>query len=132
MALAAQASAGIAGADFMKTGFLAMRLGLVAFILPYLFVYNPVLLMEGSISNIITAFFTAALGITGFASALNGYLFTMMHMWKRIVLFFGALLLIIPGWQTDVIGFTIMLMISCTQYYSVKKRKENSSIHVQV
>lgn len=125
VALAAQASAGIAGADFMKTGFLAMRLGLVAFILPYLFVYNPVLLMEGSVFNILTAFLTAAVGITGFASALNGYLFTFMKMWKRVVLLLGAILLIIPGWQTDMIGLFTLLLIGFTQYHSAQRVKEN-------
>ncbi|SHJ95050.1 TRAP transporter permease [Desulforamulus aeronauticus] len=123
VALAAQASAGIAEADFMKTGLQAMRLGLVAFILPYLFVYDPVLLLNGKPLEVIQAVLTATVGVMAFAAALQGYILKELTIWQRVILFAGSVCMIIPELMTDVIGVGLVLMILALQIKAV--RSEN-------
>lgn len=98
------AGAAIANADPMKTGWMAWKLALAGFVLPYVFVYNPSLLMIGSVPEVVLAFFSATIGIVCLSAGIMGYLLRATTLFERIVLFAAALLLIKPGWITDVIG----------------------------
>lgn len=104
---AAYAAASIAGAPMMKTGFQAMRLGIVLMIVPFLFVYNPVLLMIGDPLEIVQATITAMIGVTLLAGAMEGYLLKPANWVQRAMMGIGGLLLIIPGWETDLAGFAL-------------------------
>ena len=72
-ALAAYAGAGIAGSDPVRTGFLAFRLGIPGFILPYMFVYNPALILKGPLGEVALATVSAAIGAVALGAALQGY-----------------------------------------------------------
>jgi len=122
VALAAYAAAGIANTDPMKTGFTACKIGLVAFIVPYMFVLSPVLLMEGSITHIIWAFTTASLGTAILACASIGWLFTHLSKPIRLVLFISSLLLIHTDFITDIIA---AVMIFPTILLQLHKAKNN-------
>lgn len=115
VALAAYAGAGIAGADPIKTGYTAWRLALSGFILPFMFVANPVLLMKGDFHSIILAFISAGLGIYALSAALQGYFLKPTALWERIALFSTAILLIKPGLQTDMIGCAIFFILFVLQ-----------------
>ncbi len=112
VALAAYAAAGVARCNPTKTGIFAFKLSLSGFILPFMFVYNPVLLMQGNWLEIIQSLITALLGIYSLSSALEGFVFKWnANKAERLVLLASALLLIVPGTLTDVIGLTVLVGI---------------------
>lgn len=108
VALAAYAAAGISGASPMKTGFIAFRLGMVAFLLPYMFIYGPAIMMMGNIQEILLAIISGIIGILALAGGLQGYLFRPLSVGLRIILFIAAVLLIKPGLTTDLIGYGLV------------------------
>lgn len=109
VALASYAAAGIARCNPNKTGFYAFKLALSGFILPFMFVFNPVLLMQGSAGEIILAFLTALTGIYCLAASLEQYVFRFgMTKIESVILFIIAILLIIPGIITDVAGIVVL------------------------
>ena len=112
VALAAYAAAGVARCNPTKTGIFAFKLSLSGFILPFMFVYNPVLLMQGNWLEIIQSLITALLGIYSLSSALEGFVFKWnANKAERFVLLASALLLIVPGTLTDVIGLAVLVGI---------------------
>ena len=117
VAVAAYAGAGLAGSDPMQTGYAAWRLGLSAFILPFMFVYGPSLLLKGSFSMIILTIITSTLGIYALSAAIQNYMLGNLGFIKRMVLFIGAFLLIFPGLKTDLMGFFLVLVICLFQKY---------------
>lgn len=111
VALSAYAAASIANTDPFKTGFSAVRLGLVAFIVPFMFLYSDVLLLKGSVINIIVAFGSALVGVYALGSALQGWLFNKINLLERSIMLLIAFLTIIPDWKTDLIGLTLMISL---------------------
>lgn len=112
VALASYAAAGVAKCNPTKTGFIAFKLSLSGFILPFMFVYNPVLLMQGSAFEIIQSLASALLGIYSLSCALEKFAFKWnISQAERVILFASALLLIVPGTITDLVGFAILAMI---------------------
>ena len=108
IAMAAYAGAAIAGANFTEVGFLAMRLAIPAFIVPYIFVYSNELLMIGIIPHIILAVVTALIGCAGLASGLEGWLITNMSLFERGLIIVGALFLLSYGIKFDIIGIALI------------------------
>jgi TRAP transporter 4TM/12TM fusion protein len=121
VALAAITAAGVAGANPMKTGFAAWKLCLAAFIIPFMFVYGPSMLMQGSVPEIIWTFITALLGITGLAAAVEGWLFRHTRLLERLMLFSSAFVLILPGFLSDAIGFGLFMLVVVMQKASLPR-----------
>lgn len=121
IALAAFAGAGIAGASPFAVGFMAMRLALIAYIVPYFFVFQPVLILQGTFLNIVFAFFTAILGCIALGSALMGQMFGPLSYLSRFLLLAGGLTLIKPGIYTDLFGMTVFGLILGIQFIKRKK-----------
>ncbi len=125
VALAAYAGAGIAGANSMKTGFQAFKLAIGAFIIPYIFVINPHLIMIDSIAGTtvnwlpITAALptiaTALIGTVCLAGTVESYLFGNLRIWQRIILLLAAFALLDPKLLTDAIGLAALAFIFVTQ-----------------
>jgi TRAP transporter 4TM/12TM fusion protein len=112
VALAAYAAAGIARCSPIKTGFYAFKLSLSGFILPFMFIYNPVLLMQGNAFEILQSVITAILGLYCLSAALEKFIFKWtISSFERIILFVSAVFLIIPGTITDLIGFVVLAVI---------------------
>lgn len=112
VALAAYAAAGLAKCNPTKTGFVAFRLSLSGFILPFMFVYNPVLLMEGSALEIIQALASALIGIYCLSCAMEKYVFKWnVSLAEAAVLLAAAILLIVPGLVTDLVGLAVLCVI---------------------
>jgi TRAP transporter 4TM/12TM fusion protein len=108
-ALAAYAGAGIAGSEPMRTGFLAFRLAIPGFILPYMFVHAPALIMQGDWPDILLATVTATAGVVLLTAALGGHLLVACTPLERGLFFVAALALIKPGWVTDILGLALAL-----------------------
>ncbi|MBQ9837499.1 MAG: TRAP transporter large permease subunit, partial [Oscillospiraceae bacterium] len=132
VALAAYAGSAIAKSDPMKTGITATKLAIAAFIVPYIFAYNPEMLfvdMSGAvvpnigamIFDVIVIGITALLGLFSVATALNGYLYCKVPAVLRLVLIAGGLCMMIPGLLTDVIGLVVLVAVVVYQYTHAKK-----------
>ncbi len=109
------AGAAIAEAHPMRTGFVSCKLGLVAFIIPFMFVYQPALLLIGTTTEVTIACITSIVGVVGLASGLQGYLITDAKIWERPLLFFGGLMMIYPGTSSDIIGLALILAVTVLQ-----------------
>ncbi len=104
VALAAYAGAAISGSDPMKTSVESFKIGLAAFVVPFMFFSSPALLMQGEWVDIIHVFFTACLGIFLLAAAVQGWFFGPLSVWLRGLLLVAALAMIAGGWLSDAIG----------------------------
>jgi TRAP transporter 4TM/12TM fusion protein len=116
VALAAYAGAAIAGANVNKTGFTAMKVAIAGFIVPYMFVYSPSLLMIGKAQDILLEAGTAVIGVVALSAGGIGFMNRRLLLWERLLLIVSALTLIKGGWQTDVIGFALLALVIFTQY----------------
>ena len=121
VALAAYAGAAISGGNALKTGVNASKLAIAAFIIPYIFVLSPVLLMiDATPLNLIASLITAIFGMVALSSSLIGYLVTDMKFFERVILFFAGLLMIIPETMTDLIGFAVLIICIFLQKQRIK------------
>jgi TRAP transporter 4TM/12TM fusion protein len=120
VAVAAFATAGIAGADPNQVGFKAMRLGVVAFLVPFIFVYQPALLLRGSLVEVGIAALTAVAGVISLAAGLEGWLFARATWWERSLLVAGGLLMIVPGLSTDLAGLLLIGFVAIGQWRNRK------------
>ena len=117
VALAAYAGAGLAGCDPNKTGY-------KAFLMPYLFVYNPVLLMEGGVLDILWSLVTALIGAYLLASGFEGFFFRWSLKWfERPLMILGAVMLIVPGMVTDLVGIAIIVVEFVTEFMFKRSEK---------
>ncbi len=98
--IATYAAASIARADFWKSGWTGMRLGIVAYIVPFVFVFHPALLFKGAIGEIVTAIVTASIGVIFLATGVAGYLFRELGYIKRALLILAGASLIPPASTT--------------------------------
>jgi TRAP transporter 4TM/12TM fusion protein len=109
VALAVFAAAGLAKADMWQSGWEAVRIAAPTYIVPFMFVYEPSLLLIGDWTTSVVAFVSACLGVMCFAAALQGYLAGRdAKLWERAVLLASAFLLIKPGYITDAIGLALL------------------------
>jgi TRAP-type uncharacterized transport system fused permease subunit len=122
-ASAAYAGAAIAGADPWRTGFTATRLGVAAYIVPFMFCYGPALLLMDTPQAIIWAFLTALLGTFTLAAAVQGWLLIRASIVERIALGVSALMLIKTGLISDLIGFSLLGAVFLIQRYKVKQER---------
>ena len=122
VALAAYAGAGISGGNALKTGVHASKLAIAAFIIPYVFVLSPVLLMvDATPLAIVSVTLTALLGMIAISSALCGFLADHCRPYERILLIIAGLLMIKPGGITDLVGLALFVVILVMQYRRAKE-----------
>ena len=115
VALAVYAAAGLAKANLWHTGWIAVRVGAAGFVVPFMFVFEPSLLMIGHWTEILHSFVTATVGTICLAAGLFGYLLREARMWERVALLAAALLLIKPGLVTDLIGAMLLATVVASQ-----------------
>ena len=122
VALAAYAGAGISGGNALKTGVHASKLAVAAFIIPYIFVLSPVILMvDATPLTLILATLSALAGMIAVSSALCGFLADHCRPYERLLLIIAGLLMIKPGGMTDLVGCAIFAAILAMQYTRAKK-----------
>jgi TRAP-type uncharacterized transport system fused permease subunit len=107
VALASFAAAGMAQADPWKTSWIALKMGLATFIVPFMFYFSPLLLWKGSTLAIIQAAITGSIGVWFLAASTEGFFGGRLALPLRVLLFGAALGLIHPGSVTDLIGLAI-------------------------
>jgi len=125
VALAAYAGSAIAQSNPMKTAFTATKLAIAAFIVPYAFALNPVMLfvdVEGPL-QVILIILTSLVGIFGVSAALEGYIMGRMNVIQRLLSAAGGLLLIDPNTLTDVVGIALVAVVVVWQILEKNYRK---------
>jgi TRAP transporter 4TM/12TM fusion protein len=131
VALAVFAAAGLAKADMWDSGWAAMKIGAAGFIVPFMFVYQPALLMIGTWPEIIVAFTTSCIGIGLFAAGLHGYFITAASPWQRALLVAGGLFLVFPGVWTDLAGAVIAITVGAIQIATRRAAQARDSTPAQ-
>lgn len=112
VALAAFAGSAIAKSNPLKTGIQASKLAIGAFIIPYIFVLNPaILLIDTTPMEIVQMVITSVIGMIGVSTAMEGYMFTHANKFERAAFLVGGLLLIYPEAFTDIIGLVILVVM---------------------
>ena len=120
--VAAYAGAAIAKADAMKTGFMSMKLAIVAFIVPFMFVYEPALIWQGDIRTVLSASISALVGVVTLSAAIQGWLLRSCSLVERAVLLAAGVSLIYPGMLTDLCGAAGLVLIVAEQW--VRNRRD--------
>jgi TRAP transporter 4TM/12TM fusion protein len=113
VSIAAFVAAGIAQAPPMKTGFTAMRLAVVLFFIPFFFVLNPALILQGPIGETVYLFILCVIGIVILGGGLEGYILRVgkIAMWSRPLFVIGGFLIALPGWLTSGIGAALVAVM---------------------
>jgi TRAP transporter 4TM/12TM fusion protein len=114
--LATYTAAAIAHADFWKAGWTGMRLGIAAYIVPFVFAIHPALILKGTAEEILVAVVTASVGVILLGIACAGYLFRPLALAKRGILWLACLLLLLPSWSgvwliVDAVGVALALIV---------------------
>ena len=130
VALAVFAAASLAKADLWEAGWAAVRIGAAGFIVPFMFVFEPSLLMIGAWTDILHSFFTASIGVICLAAGMFGYLHRRALLWERILLLIAAILLIKPGLITDLIGFGLLAVVLVSQF-ALRRNEPHHEVKVQ-
>lgn len=128
--MAAFAAAAISGAHPMRTGITAFRLGIAVFIVPFIMVYHPALIMQGTAWEITVVSTTALVGAAALAASLEGYLLRPMSIIERGLALFGGISLITGGYLTDLVGAAMLIGLAIIQLLrrAQERRKEMSQI----
>lgn len=134
VALAAFAGAGIAGGDPMKTGFQSLKLALAGFIVPFMFVYNPNMMLIDVAGAAVTATdfplphwwtivsvsLTSIIGVLSLSAAVEGYFKTHLANWQRLPLAAGGLMMIYPELMTDIAGIALVAVVLLLNFRAAK------------
>jgi TRAP transporter 4TM/12TM fusion protein len=120
VALAVFAAASLAKADMWQSGFAAMRAAAPAYIVPFMFVYEPMLLLivpdwSASWPSVVWTVITASVGVICLAASLFGWLLALATAWQRVLLFVAAMCLIKPGLITDSVGLLLLAIVLIAQ-----------------
>ncbi|RWZ51416.1 TRAP transporter permease [Halobacillus fulvus] len=128
VALAAFAGAGVAGGDPNKTGFQAMKLAIAGFIVPFMFVFSPEMLMiEATVWNILLITVTSLIGVFLLSVMAEGYFKQSVATWLRLVSGAGAILLIYPGLVTDAIGLLVLALLFVVNFKKTNALQKEQS-----
>lgn len=112
VALAVYAAASLAKADLWKSGWAAVKIGAAGFIVPFMFVFQPALLMIGDWPEIIHATVSACIGIAMLAGGLHSFFRFHLRSYERVMLIVGALTMtLVPGWIGDAVGIALLALV---------------------
>ncbi len=114
---------GIAKSGLWATGLQAVRLGIVAYIVPFMFVSNRALLLQGSLVEIVVAVVTGGIGVMALAAGVEGYLFRPTAWWRRLLLIAAGMALIAPGWLNAIIALAVIALVVLLQKKSLKRTR---------
>jgi TRAP transporter 4TM/12TM fusion protein len=121
VAIAAYAAAAMNKVDPVRVGLYACWLAMAAFIIPFMFVYGPSLLMIGSATDVSVTFVSASVGIIALSACIMGWLIGRAGILQRVLLFSGAMLMIKPGIFTDLVGLGLILLVIAWQLVQGKQ-----------
>jgi len=125
VAVSSLAASEIAEAEFFQTGMTACKIGIVSFIVPFMFIYSPELLMYGALSKVILAAVTSIMGVISLSAGVFGWLWVNLALIDRVLFVLGGLMMIKPGVNTDAIGLipiSVALLLALKRRSSLQRR----------
>jgi TRAP transporter 4TM/12TM fusion protein len=126
--LAAFAGAAIAKANPFKTGVISVKLSIGAFLVPYIFIYNPqMLLINATLVDVVQIIITAVMGMVCISAAVEAWYLTRMVWWESVAMLLAGLLMVTPGSVTDLGGLGLMALITLIQYLRVRAAKDRKT-----
>jgi TRAP transporter 4TM/12TM fusion protein len=129
VAMAVFAAAAIAKTSIWKTGWAAVRLGIGGFIVPFMFVYDPSLLLLGSAPEVIVSFATAVAGVVALCVVVEGWFYTRTTHFQRLLFLIGGVLLIAPGVFKDLLGVSLIAAGALLNRHSARRVPFVNSLH---
>ncbi|WP_018924906.1 TRAP transporter permease [Salsuginibacillus kocurii] len=133
VAIAAYAAAGMAKAPPFSVGWVALKLAIAGFIIPFIFVYHPsLLLIEGSIQEIVLAVIAAVIGVIFLGIAVIGYFKVECSWLERLLLAAGAIAMIVPGGLSDIGGLVLLGSIYIVQKKRISSQTEGNDNMIQM
>jgi TRAP transporter 4TM/12TM fusion protein len=126
--LSVYAAATLARANSWKTAWLSMRLGIAAYLIPFVFIYNAALLAEGQLAQIAISAVAAVLGIGMVAIGLEGYLLAHLKWVQRVVLVVGGVSLLVPNTTARLVGLCLVVVLFCWEWIRVKHLHQAQNI----
>lgn len=124
VAVAAFVAAGIAGESPNRVGLEAFRIGSVAFLIPFMFVYGPeLLLMNPDPVRLAVSLVTATVGVICLAAGMQGWLLARLVAWERIILLVAAILFFVPHTLPDLVGMVGLLLILARAHHRKRHPK---------
>jgi len=130
VALAAFAGAGIANADPMRTGFQAWKFAKGLYLIPLFLVYNPEMVVGGPLPYVIWTVLTALVALFAFAAALEGYMFTKMLWFNRLLAGAGLVLIFYPHLAVEVLGMAVMLVVLGINWFR-RQRERRAEVEAE-
>jgi TRAP-type uncharacterized transport system, fused permease components len=115
----------VAQSDPLKTGFQAFTLAFAGFIVPFIFVLNPALVLQGPALDAVWGTATCLIGIIPLSGALQGWFLNCLPMTRRLILGAGGLGLLHPGMISSLVGFGILLAVS---FYELRIRRKVAAL----
>jgi len=105
-----------------QTGIEAFKMGITAYIVPFVFLYGPALLLKAPVVEIIVAVITGLVACVGLGVAMQGWFLQKTPYWQRFLMFFGSIMLmqVGPGW--DLIGLAILAIVWIMQFTDVRRK----------
>jgi len=114
-------ASGIANSNWVKTAWIAVRVGVIAFIVPFIFIYSPSLLLVGKPFDIILTCVTVGIGTLALGASLMGFLVRRASLWERAILLGSAVLLFIPGYNTNIPGIILLAVVFLWETFQGKR-----------
>ncbi len=127
VALASFTAAGIAGAAPLATSFTSLQIALPAFLMPYIFVYQPGLLFQGDVLALIVPLVNAMIAVVGLSAATVGYLRGPVGLVRRAMFLCGALMVFAPDHLTDLLGALLIALSIALGEYKRRRSDVNST-----
>ncbi|MBQ9422814.1 MAG: TRAP transporter permease [Pyramidobacter sp.] len=121
IATASYAAASVAKDDPMKLGWVAWKIGLSGYILPFMFIVSPELLMMGNVMSVILATVSGVMGIYALSVALEGYYKGDLNIVFRVILFAAACCLLYPGYVTDIAGYAAFAAVLFPRWWKARQ-----------
>ena len=128
VATAALVASQIGQAPYMKTAFVSVKVGITGFIIPFMFLYHPELLMQGDVTDILFTVATSLLGVLALSIFFEGWFYTRTNMLERAGFGVVAVLLIYPELVTSIIGFSVFMILLVIQKMKVRKHEKLSDL----
>lgn len=124
VALPAYVAAGIAGSPVFRTGMYSSLIGIVAYFIPFVWIYEPALIFQGPLSLTILYFLICAISIVALAAGIMGYMFVPLNAFERACYFISGILIIVPENISTIVGLILLAILAVKNYVKKKKTKE--------
>jgi TRAP-type uncharacterized transport system fused permease subunit len=105
-----------------------MKLGIVVFLVPFMLISNPVLILQGPPGEIALAAATSIVGVYFLAAGVAGYFLRKAIWWQRLLFIAGGVTLFMHGWKTDILGLTLLLIPTFAQFASWRRTKRGLTV----